>query len=146
MISLSTLTEPIILDEPLGSGMKSIRPVPIPSRQPEVFIINRDGIVIFHTRKHMVYQSLNPLQAEIISRLNVSQQFLNHTIHSMNDFVLGELHRKSLESREATRYNLQGQNPGEMESSGSGSYESFCLEHRCQPGLYRIQISLQENY
>ena len=110
--SLSTLTEPIILEEPLGSGMKSIRPVPIPSQQPEVFIINKDGIVIFHTRKHLVYQSLIPLSEEIIAKLNTSQQFLQHTIHSMNDFVLGELHRKSLESREATATIYRDKNQG----------------------------------
>ncbi|MCG8478736.1 MAG: hypothetical protein MI724_06550, partial [Spirochaetales bacterium] len=103
IIELNTLlTEPEVLEEPLGSGTNRIRPVSIPVRRPEVFIINRDGIVIFHTRRDLVYRSVTPLDEETIAELEVSQQFLGRVIPSMDEWVLGELHSQSLESREVT--------------------------------------------
>ncbi len=103
IIELNTLlAEPEILEEPLGSGTNRIRPVSIPVRRPEVFIINRDGIVILHTRRELVYRSVTPLDGETVAELDASRQFLGRAIPSMDDWVLGELHDQSLESREVT--------------------------------------------
>lgn len=101
IIELNTLfTEPEDLDQPLGSGTNRIRPVSIPVRRPEVFIVNQDGIVILHTRRDLLYRSVTPLDETTIAELEVSQQFLGRSIPSMDEWVLGELHGQSLESRE----------------------------------------------
>ena len=84
--------------EAVGTGLKKIEPLNTHSRKPQIFIINRDGIILMHPDLEYIYRSIMPLPQEAVERLRKNRQFLGHDIQSINDPVLGELHQKTLNS------------------------------------------------
>ena len=80
-------------------NIKLFKNIKIPDLNPEIFIINQDGIIIMHPDPDFLFRSITALSPETVKRLTESQQFLGREIKSLNEPVLGQLHREALLSQ-----------------------------------------------
>ena len=80
-------------------NIKLFKNIKIPDLNPETFIINQDGIIIMHPDPGRLFHSITQLSPETVKRLTESQQFLGREITSLDEAVLGRLHREALLSQ-----------------------------------------------
>lgn len=106
---------------------KQIRPYP------EVYLVNKDGIIISHRERELVYKSLDTLSEETVDRIMFSRQFLERNIESINNPVLKELHEEAVNNKKPTariyyydnRWNVIAISPLKNKSWSIGVSQSY---------------------
>lgn len=99
---LNTLDEPAPFIADNHSNIRLLKPVVYPDLNPEIFIINKESIIIMHPDPDRLFHSIMPLSHEVSLKIRERQQFLDKKIESLDEPVLAELHKKTLISHQPT--------------------------------------------
>ena len=96
---LNNFEKSIMFSDEDIENIKLFKNIDIPDLNPEAFIINQDGIIIMHPDPGRLFHSITDLSPDTVNRLRESQQFLGRKITSLDEPVLGQLHREALQAQ-----------------------------------------------